>query len=101
MKQELEEWQINKYQDIYKNAWENQNKTDRAMNSKLKIPQYASTGHFGKLGGAPKLELSKKAQMVNKLMLKNMTVAEIADIVGTTHQSVSQIRNRYGLPRGV
>ena len=100
MKQELEEWQINKYQDIYKNAWENQNKTDRAMNSKLKIPQYASTGHFGKLGGAPKLlELSQKASSVNKMLIKGMTVADIAEIFGTSHQSVTQMKNRYELPR--
>ena len=90
------------YSDIYRERWIRQNKIDRAMNSRLRAPHNANvnTAQYGKLGGAPKLELSKKAQMVNKLMLKNMTVAEIADIVGTTHQSVSQIRNRYGLPRG-
>ena len=101
MKQQLEEWQINKYQDIYKRAWENQNKVDRAMNSKLKYPpQYASTGHYGKLGGAPKLaELSKKASSVNKMLIKGMLVADIAEIFGTSHQSVTQMKNRYGLPR--
>jgi DNA-binding NarL/FixJ family response regulator len=100
VKQELEEWQINKYQDIYKNAWDEQNKLDRAMNSSLKIPQYASTGHFGKLGGAPKLiELSQKASSVNKMLIKGMSVTDIAEIFGTSHQSVTQMKNRYELPR--
>jgi len=100
MKQQLEEWQINKYQDIYKKVWENQNKTDRAINSKLKTPQYASTGHYGKLGGAPKLmELSKKASSVNKMLIKGLLVSEIAEIFGTSQQSVTQMKKRYGLPR--
>ena len=100
MKHQLEEWQINKYQDIYKKVWENQNKVDRAMNSKLRTPQYASTGHYGKLGGAPKLMgLSKKALSVNKMLIKGLLVADIAEIFGTSHQSVTKMKNRYGLPR--
>jgi hypothetical protein len=99
MNQKPKQWQIDKYQDIYKRAWENQNKTDRAMNSKLKIPQYASTGHFGKLGGAPKLALSENAKVINKMLIKGMTVSEISDILGKSHQAVSQVKNRYGLPR--
>jgi DNA-directed RNA polymerase specialized sigma subunit len=91
------------YANFYREKWIKQNKLDQAMNPRLRAPHNSqiNTAKYGKLGGAPKLELSKKAQTINKLMLKKMTVAEIADIVGTTHQSVSQIRNRYGLPRGV
>ncbi len=103
MKRKPEQWQIDKYQDIYKKAWDRQNKIDRVANPKLiPSPQARNgqeAGKFGKLGGAPKLALSENAKIVNKMLIKDMKVSEIADILGKSHQAVTQIKNRYGLPR--
>ena len=103
MKQKPEQWQIDKYQDIYKKAWDRQNKIDRATNPKLVPSPQAKNGQeagkFGKMGGAPKLALSENAKIINKMLMKDMKVSEIADILGKSHQAVTQIKNRYGLPR--
>ena len=103
MKQKPEQWQIDKYQDIYKKAWDRQNKIDRVANPKLVPSPQAKNGQnagkFGKMGGAPKLALSENAKVINKMLIKDMKVSEIADILGKSHQAVTQIKNRYGLPR--
>ncbi len=103
LKQKLEQWQIDKYQDIYKKAWDRQNKIDRLANPKLVPSPQAKNGQnagkFGKMGGAPKLALSENAKIINKMLIKDMKVSEIADILGKSHQAVTQIKNRYGLPR--
>ncbi len=103
LNQKPEQWQIDKYQDIYKKAWDRQNKIDRLANPKLVPSPQAKNGQnagkFGKLGGAPKLALSENAKIINKMLMKDMKVSEIADILGKSHQSVTQIKNRYGLPR--
>jgi len=51
------------------------------------------------MGGAPKLALSENAKIINKMLMKDMKVSEIADILGKSHQAVTQIKNRYDLPR--
>ena len=103
VKQKPEQWQIDKYQDIYKKAWDRQNKIDRVANPKLVPSPQAKNGQnagkFGKMGGAPKLALSENAKVINKMLIKDMKVSEIADILGKSHQAVTQIKNRYGLPR--
>jgi hypothetical protein len=103
VKRKPEQWQIDKYQDIYKKAWDRQNKIDRVANPKLvPSPQHKNghnAGKFGKMGGAPKLALSENAKVINKMLIKDMKVSEIADILGKSHQAVTQIKNRYGLPR--
>jgi len=103
LKQKLEQWQIDKYQDIYKKAWDRQNKIDRVANPKLVPSPQAKNGQeagkFGKMGGAPKLALSENAKIINKMLMKDMKVSEIADILGKSHQAVTQIKNRYDLPR--
>jgi hypothetical protein len=103
LKQKLEQWQIDKYQDIYKKAWDRQNKIDRLANPKLVPSPQAKNGQeagkFGKMGGAPKLALSENAKIINKMLMKDMKVSEIADILGKSHQAVTQIKNRYSLPR--
>ena len=103
LKQKPEQWQIDKYQDIYKKAWDRQNKIDRVANPKLVPSPQAKNGQdagkFGKMGGAPKLALSENAKIINKMLMKDMKVSEIADILGKSHQAVTQIKNRYSLPR--
>ena len=46
-----------------------------------------------------KLKLTQKAQMVNRMLHMDMSETQIANVLGTTRQSVSQIRSRYALPR--
>ena len=103
MSQELKQTRMDKYQEIYKRAWEKQNKLDHALNPRLMpSPQQRNgqnAGKFGKMGGAPKLELSENAKVINRMLKKNMTVAEISEILGKSHQAVTQVKNRYGLPR--
>lgn len=103
VKRKPEQWQIDKYQDIYKKAWDRQNKIDRVANPKLvSSPQHKNgqnAGKFGKMGGAPKLALSENAKVINKMLIKDMKVSEIADILGKSHQAITQVKNRYGLPR--
>ena len=103
MNQKPKQWQIDKYQDIYKRAWDRQNKIDRVANPKLVPSPQAKNGQdagrFGKMGGAPKLALSENAKIINKMLMKDMKVSEISDILGKSHQAVTQIKNRYGLPR--
>ena len=103
LKQQPKQWQIDKYQDLYKKAWDRQNKIDRVSNPKLVPSPQAKNGQnagkFGKLGGAPKLALSENAKIINKMLMKDMKVSEIADILGKSHQAVTQIKNRYSLPR--
>ena len=47
----------------------------------------------------PKLKLSARANTVNKLLVKDWKVVDIADVLGVSHQAISQIIKRYGLPR--
>ena len=103
LRQQPKQWQIDKYQDLYKKAWDRQNKIDRVSNPKLVPSPQAKNGQdagkFGKMGGAPKLALSENAKIINKMLMKDMKVSEIADILGKSHQAVTQIKNRYSLPR--
>jgi len=46
-----------------------------------------------------KLKLTTKARMVNRMLQMDMTDTQIANVLDTTRQSVSQIRSRYDLPR--
>lgn len=45
------------------------------------------------------IKLSAKATTVNKLLLKDWKVVDIADVLGVSHQAISQMVQRYGLPR--
>ena len=45
------------------------------------------------------MKLSAKANTVNKLLVKDWKVVDIADVLGVSHQAISQIIKRYDLPR--
>lgn len=47
----------------------------------------------------PKPKLSARANTVNKLLVKDWKVVDIADVLGVSHQAISQIIKRYELPR--
>ena len=90
------------YEELYREAWIAQNKKDREDNPKLgpntmyRDPKQAQENALK--GGRPKA-LSDKAKMINRMLEKEMTLREIADILGVTPQAVMQVKHRYGLPR--
>jgi len=47
----------------------------------------------------PPRPLSQRADTINKLLVKDWKVVDIADVLGVSHQAISQIIKRYGLPR--
>ncbi len=94
-----------KYEDIYRQAWLAQNIKDKADNPRWNggISSSALNG-FTKhtsvnKGGRPKLSLSKDAVMLNKLLQREISLNDAADILGLTVKSLRQIKSRYGLPR--
>lgn len=102
--------EMEKYQDLYRQAWEAQTKKDVETNPKLagmvnnkksqkQINDRLKAQQNGKTGGRPKLALTKDAKMLNKLLKKELSLKDAADIMGLTMQSLSQIKSRYNLPR--
>ena len=101
---------MERYEDLYRQAWEAQTKKDIETNSKLagmvnnknskkQINDRLKAQQNGKTGGRLKLALSKDAEMLNKLLKKELSLKDAADIMGLTMQSLSQIKSRYSLPR--
>jgi hypothetical protein len=95
-----------RYEDIYRARWEEQTRLDKIKNPKLEIQNaHARNGEkakaHGHKGGRPKIikELSKDAAMLNKLLSREISLREAADIMDLTIKSVTQIKSRYGLPR--
>ena len=80
MNQKLKQWQIDKYQDIYKMAWDRQNKIDRKENPKIMPSPQAKNGQdagkFGKMGGAPKLALSENAKYQKLLIFSGSRIKQ-------------------------
>ena len=93
------------YEVVYREYWLVQNKQDMADNPRFngsKEPNVPMVNMFqvnGKMGGRPKLSLSKDAAMLNKLLQREMSLNDAADIMGLTIKSLRQIKSRYGLPR--
>ena len=58
---------------------------------------------LGKSGGAPKTgrkcKLTEPAKVVNRMIKRGMTMRDIGAILGKSHQAVSEMKRRYGLPR--
>lgn len=86
-----------KYQDYYQGLWLRQMVIDKKGNPMAR----EAPGHYknGKNGGRNKMELSKQADIVNRLLNERMLLREIADILGVSQQAVSDMKKRYGLPR--
>ena len=57
----------------------------------------------GSKGGRPKTgnkqPLTDRAATINRMMLRNIGLKDIADLLGTTHKSINDAKRRYGLPR--
>jgi DNA-binding CsgD family transcriptional regulator len=97
-----------KYEELYRQVWEKQNKKDKEDNPRLlSRATHRNTANKvnGQMGGRPKkeanrLELTKEAEMVNRMLKRNMTLKSIAEIMGVSPKSASNIKRKYDLPRG-
>jgi DNA-binding NarL/FixJ family response regulator len=101
------------YEELYREAWLQQNKIDKANNKRLREPaiDYQQARENGLKGGRPSqradvqpprditIKLSPKAKVVNRMLHKGMKVREIGEILGISHQAVSHMKKNYGLPR--
>ena len=94
------------YEELYKQCWEQQTKKDMAANPKLRemTGSYnARNGRkgasYGEKGGRPKLELTEKAKMVDRMLKLNMSIQNISEVLQVSDKSVIQIKSRYNLPR--
>tara|TARA_R110001606_G_scaffold337157_1_gene485155 strand:- start:255 stop:560 length:306 start_codon:yes stop_codon:yes gene_type:complete len=95
---------IQKYQNLYKDAWDKQNEIDRAKHPSLRGPQHKHHNREkqianGRLGGAPLMTLSKEAETIDRMLNKDMTVGEIAELLGMTTKEANYIVKRFKLPR--
>ena len=89
------------YEELYREAWIAQNKKNREDNPKLgpnvmyRDPKQAQEN--ARKGGRPKA-LTERAKVVNRMLEKGMTLHDVADVLGISHQAVMQTKHRYGLP---
>ena len=101
----MTEFERIKYEDLYRQAWLAQNIKDKVVNPRWNggVSNSALNGFkkytSGNKGGRPKLSLSKDAAMLNKLLQREMSLNDAADIMGLTIKSLRQIKSRYNLPR--
>ncbi len=92
------------YQDLYRARWNEQNKIDRDKNSALRAPyhnHHNRAKHIanGKLGGAPMLKLTKEAETIDRMLKKDMTVKDVAEILRMSVKDANHIVKRFKLPR--
>ena len=101
----MTEFERIKYEDLYRAKWLEQNVKDEAANPRWNGGMSNSARNGFKKhpsvnkGGRPKLTLSKDAVMLNKLLQRELSLTDAADIMGLTVKSLRQIKSRYGLPR--
>ena len=92
------------YEELYRERWEKQNIIDKAINPKLELAYKRAKRDDlnkinGKLGGRPKMPLSKDAEMLDKLLKKELSLKDAADIMSITVDKLRGIKKRYRLPR--
>jgi hypothetical protein len=95
---------MERYEDAYKDAWEEQVKIDRTLQPTLRKPYYnhhnrAQHVANGKLGGAPRLQLTKEAEVFNRMLANGMSQEEITHIMGVDPKHVDHVVKRFRLPR--
>lgn len=83
-----------RYEEAYARLWHAQVKQE-----KNEAPRFRIISSQELNGDNAKGPLSKHAGLVNRMLLKGMTQADIAQITGKSQQSISQTLQRYGLPR--
>ena len=92
------------YEETYARLWKAQVEQDKQDNPSFRSPtpqelNGRNTGKFGVQGGRIKAQLSDHAKKINRMMGLGMIQSDIAQVMGTSQQSISQTQTRYGLPR--
>ena len=78
---------------------------EKKANPNIRKPQVdtMTAQEIGRAGGAPKTgsnsKLTEPAKMVNRMIKRGMNMRDIGAILGKSHQAVSEMKRRYGLPR--
>ena len=84
------------FEEAYAQCWKDLRITETATKHRNNIPDSLFTEEKPK--PIAKDKLSEPAKIVNNMMNRGMKVKEISDILGKSHQSVSQLVKKYGLP---
>lgn len=95
------------FEDMYRKAWIAQTLKDAKVNHFIRPNKYQQSGekakNAGHKGGRPKtgnnIKMTGPAQIVNNLLKTGMSMRKIGEIVGKSHQAVSEMARRYGMPR--
>ena len=83
------------YEELYRKCWAQQVKKDMAVNPRLReISRF-----IRRKEQRSKLELTKKATSVNRMLIRGMSTYSIGEALDVSHRSITQIKARYGLPR--
>jgi hypothetical protein len=83
-----------KYEDLYREAWLEQNKNDVKMKPELKFRQVFKGKKFGY-----QRPLSRNAVMINNLLKEDKSPKHIAKTMDENLQFIENIIDKYDLPR--
>lgn len=88
------------FEQAYAQCWQDLRLKENASKPRNNmINNHQQAKENGSKGGRPsKDKLSQPAKVVNNMLNRGMKVTEISDILGKSHQSVSQLVKKYGLP---
>ena len=97
-----------KYEELYRQKWEQQIKKDKKDNPRLvtsnRYINNTVNRENGAKGGRPKkgenkLKLTKDAEVLNRMLQRKMTLGDAAEIMGISRKWASTLKNKYDLPR--
>ena len=108
----MNEFKRVKYEELYRKCWVDLLVKDKQANPNLERQnRCVANGNKGKAGGvmggrpkqveevANKLPLNKDAEMVNRMMVRGMTLVAISEIMAVSPSTVSKIKKQFGLPK--
>tara|TARA_R110001583_G_scaffold106601_2_gene254959 strand:+ start:145 stop:459 length:315 start_codon:yes stop_codon:yes gene_type:complete len=104
----MNEYERVKYEELYRQAWEQQVKKDRKENPRLIVNNRYTNNTVnrenGAKGGRPKkeenkLKLTKEAEVLNRMLQRKMTLKDAAEIMGLSPKAASNMKRKYDLPR--
>ena len=97
-----------KYEELYRQKWEQQIKKDKKDNPRVvtrnRYINNTANRENGAKGGRPKkgenkLKLTKDAEVLNRMLQRKMTLGDAAEIMGISRKWASTLKNKYDLPR--
>tara|TARA_R110000796_G_scaffold152712_1_gene269116 strand:- start:769 stop:1107 length:339 start_codon:yes stop_codon:yes gene_type:complete len=90
------------FEDYYRSLWLTQLVIDKKGNplARERSAHQKNGDRCGKFGGLRKpLELSRQAEIVNRLLLEKKVGRQIGELLGISQQAVSEMKRKYNLPR--